>query len=176
MKFILKKKIYFKTFITKKISNKLLKKILNLKKEHYKFTYNNQLNWFKKNIKLYDLHNLTFYNNNLIGYTCLRFSEITNNNHTRKVFLFDTCVIKKKFRGYGIGRKIMLYNNKIIRKENIPAILLCKKDLANFYIKFDWKQINKKKIFFTDHKTKKLKLFGKNFKISSKSNYKIKLN
>ena len=62
--------------ILSKNTNKLTlnekRKILMLKNEFWKKGIVSQQNWFKKNIKISDIHNLLFFKKKLAGYTCLR--------------------------------------------------------------------------------------------------------
>ena len=65
-------KLRFKTILTKNLSKTLIKNIIILKMDHYKYSFNNQYKWFKKNIQNIDKHNLAlFKKNEIIGYTCL---------------------------------------------------------------------------------------------------------
>ena len=174
---IINRKITYKSLTTKKLTSQYKKKILQLKIQHYKYTYSKQLLWFKNEIKQNDLHNIIFYNKKLIGYTCLRKKKyLSTENQFKKNLIFDTCVIDNRYRGLGFGAMLMKFNNKIIKKSKKPAFLLCKKNLISFYKKFKWEKISKKKISFMDHDTKNLNFMCKNFKKRSNSNTKIFLN
>ena len=81
-----------------RITKSIREKICKLKMQNCKYTLNDQVKWFEKNIKEKDLHNLLFYKKELIGYNCLR--KVEFNFRSKKSFiLFDTLVIKKNFRG-----------------------------------------------------------------------------
>ena len=58
--------------LTNQLSKKQIKMICRLKNIHWKFGIVAQKNWFKKNIKKNDIHNLLILNSKLIGYTLLR--------------------------------------------------------------------------------------------------------
>ena len=49
-----------------------LNKIIKLKDSFWRFGKFSQLKWFKENIMKNDIHNLLFFKEDLIGYTCLR--------------------------------------------------------------------------------------------------------
>lgn len=171
-----KNPITFKSLSSNKISYSLKKKILLLKMQHYKYSYSKQSMWFNKNIKSYDLHNIILIKNKLVGYTCLRVKKYFNfKNKKKKNLIFDTCIVDINYRGLGIGSKLMKYNNKIINKKKIPAFLLCKKKLLNFYEKFKWKKLYKKNVNFADHNTKGLNIMAKNFYKKNKHSIKIYL-
>ena len=57
-----------------------------------------QLDWFRKNIKKNDLHNLLFYNKKLIGYNVLKKRTLYINKIKKNYFLLDTLIIDKKFK------------------------------------------------------------------------------
>ena len=103
---------------------------------HYDFSLQNQINWFKKNIKKNYLHNLLYLNDKLIGYNCLRVYGLNNN---RNFILFDTVVIKKKYRSLGYSKKILYKSNRIIKKKKIFGILFCKREMIIYYKKYGWK-------------------------------------
>ena len=91
------------TLKTNKLSNFKKKKIFNLKKKHYRYSFFEQKKWFRLNIKNDDLHNLVYYKKILIGYNSLRkinlqkkYNKLKKN---RKIVLFDTLVINSKYRG-----------------------------------------------------------------------------
>ena len=57
---------------TYQLSNKEIRAICLLKDTHWKFGLSAQLEWFKKNIKSFDIHNILIINKKLVGYTLLR--------------------------------------------------------------------------------------------------------
>ena len=78
------------------LNKNILREILLLKQSHYKYRFDSQMNHFKKNYKQDDLHNLLFFNGKLIGYTGLRKIKIKLDSKNKKIFLFDTLILKKK--------------------------------------------------------------------------------
>ena len=148
-------------------------KICKLKNTHWRFGIKNQLHWFKKNIKQNDIHNLCFQNKKLIGYTALRKGIYKLNKFSKRCLLFDTLIINKSKRNIKLGKLMMNFNNLIIKKNNQPAFLICKKKLINFYKKFGWKIINKNK-FITEYKS--FNCPGMSFELSDKSKKKIYFN
>jgi len=136
----LKKNFKIKSLKKKNLSNTLKKKIFKLKMEHYKFNFKSQTIWFNQNIGDQDIHNLLFYKNQLIGYNCLR-KIFFNEKNKKYFFLFDTLLIKKKFKNFGFSNKILYKSNKLIKKEKTFGLLFCKKNMLNYYKKFDWIKI-----------------------------------
>ena len=83
---------------TSLLSKKEIKNICILKDTQWKYGIKSQLNWYKKNIKKEDIHNLLFINSKLIGYTLLRKRMCFVNKVKKKYLLFDTLVLDKKYR------------------------------------------------------------------------------
>ena len=125
----------FYSKFTKNLKSTEIKKILYLKNTFWKFNYKSQLKYFKENIYNNDIHNMVYMNKKLIGYTLLRKRKFKQN----KYLLFDTLIVHKNYRNKQIGSQLMKLNMKIIKKNNLKTILICKKNLVNFYISFNWK-------------------------------------
>lgn len=130
---------------TKKLTNDKIDEICNLKNSHWNFGINSQKSFFIKNYKSNDLHNLIIYRNKIVGYNSLRNIDLIVPKKKSKFLLFDTLIISKKFRGKNLSKLLMLYNNIIINDKNKGAFLFCEKNLIEFYSKFGWKKLIKKK-------------------------------
>ena len=156
--------INLKSIKTKHLSKKQIIDICKLKESHWKFGLNSQESWFKQNTKKNDLHNLLFYKSKLIGYTSLRKKKLSYKKTKKNFLLFDTLVISKKYRNSKLSNILMNYNNLIITKSNYFSILLCNRELINFYKKFQWKNIsNKIKVHPKMSKFDKKKILSFNF-------------
>jgi len=128
---------------TKELRNIEIKKILILKNSFWKFGIKSQKKWFKENVKKRDVHNFLFLNSKLIGYTLLRLRKIKNLKNF--YFLLDTMIIKKELRKKRYGKLLMKFNNDIISKNKKIGFLVCKKKEIEFYKKFNWKNLSKRK-------------------------------
>jgi GNAT superfamily N-acetyltransferase len=162
--------ISFESIVSAKLKKKQINEICLLKDKEWKFGIKSQINWFDRNIKRDDVHNLLYIDNKLIGYTLLRKRFCKFNNITKKktYLLFDTLVIDKKFRKNGYSKLLMNFNNKIIKKKGLFSFLICKKKLVNFYIKNGWKKLNKNKINIIDYKFSTFGLIFNNNQIYEK--------
>ena len=129
-------KVKVSSIITKDLSRNDIISICKIKKEQYKFSLNDQIKWFNKNIKKNYIHNLVCKDNKIIGYNCLRLNRSSKSN---KLILFDTIILKKRFRGNGYSKLILLKSNDIIFKRKAIGILFCKFKMIKFYKKFNWK-------------------------------------
>lgn len=144
----------FYSKFTKSLKSTEIKKILYLKNTFWKFNYKSQLKFFKENIYNNDIHNMVYMNKKLIGYTLLRKRKFKQN----KYLLFDTLIVHKNYRNKKIGSKLMKLNMRVIKKNNLKTILICKKNLVNFYLNFNWKLNNKvenNQIILTANKNQK---------------------
>jgi len=133
--------------ILSKNTNKLTlnekRKILMLKNEFWKKGIVSQQNWFKKNIKISDIHNLLFFKKKLAGYTCLRLRTLKINKKFYKYFYFDTLIISDKIRKNGYGSLLTHFNNKVIESKKKPSFLVCDNKEMKFYKKNNWKSLKK---------------------------------
>jgi len=137
---------------TLKLNKKEITQINKLKDTQWRFGLKSQLEWFKKNIRKDDIHNLLYIKSKLIGYTLLRRRCYnTNNQFKKKYILFDTLIIHKNYRKKKLSDLMMFFNNTIIKETGLFSFLICKNDLINFYKKNNWIKLDKKKIKILDH-------------------------
>ncbi len=132
------------------LSKKEIKNICLLKSNQWKFGIKSQLNWYKKNIKKEDIHNMLFINSKLVGYTLLRKRMCFVNKVKKKYLLFDTLILDKKYRKKKLSNLIMCFDNEIIKQNKKLSFLICKKGLIDFYKKFNWKLIKNNNISIPD--------------------------
>ena len=78
-------------------------------------------------------------------------------------------IITKKLRNTQITKLMMCFNIQTIETNKIPSILICKKQLINFYRKYLWKNASLNRFKFIDFERKhclmyfdKLNLFKTN--------------
>ena len=64
--------IHLNSLSLRQLKKKNILSICKLKNDYWKYGLRSNLNWFKKNIKTNDIHNLLFIDKKLIGYTLLR--------------------------------------------------------------------------------------------------------
>jgi len=136
---------------TKDLSVNNIKEICLIKDTHWKFGLKSQLNWFKNNIKSYDIHNCFYIRNHLIGYTLLRKRKLEISGKKMDYLLFDTLIIRKNLRKKKLSYLMMLFNNNIIKCNKKMSFLICKNELVSFYKKIFWKKLNKEKLKIMDH-------------------------
>jgi len=158
IKFNIRKKIKLVTYYNYQLSNSLKLKICKLKDQTWRYGIQSQLKYFNDNSSKSDLHNLMFYENKLIGYTTLKkksFLYQDKKNKFNKLYylLFDSFVIKKKYRKMNFAHILISYDNNKIFNKNIPALLLCENKIINFYYNHFWKKLPKKMYSLMNKKT-----------------------
>lgn len=146
--------IQIKSISTKKLTKKCIDDICRLKNQFWKYNLIIQKKFFIQNVKNNDIHNLMFLNSKLVGYTLLRKRTLKVGNIRNKYILFDTLIIDKKIRKKKLSIFLMVFNLIIINKKKLPAFLLCKYQLIDFYKKYNWKLADISKILFFGKKIK----------------------
>ena len=137
---------------TKDLKRKQLIAVCRLKNSFWPWTMSNQVRWFKKNIKAEDLNNLLFFENKLIGYTCLRKRKFYQEKKECDYYYFDAFLIKKQKRNFGFGKILMNFNIKILKNLRSKSFLLTELKNIEYYKKYKWKLLNNSKFNLLDHK------------------------
>jgi hypothetical protein len=144
-----------------KLSKKQIKSICKLKNQEWGYGVKSQINWYNKNIKPKDIHNLFFNKSKLIGYTLLRkrtciikkiLKKKTGGDGVISQYLyFDTLILDKRFRKKKLSDLIMSFNNTIIKQSGYFSFLICKYKLLSFYKRYGWIKLNNKGFLVKDH-------------------------
>lgn len=167
------------SILTSKLNHKQINKIIELKDSHWNHGKKSQKNWFKNKLKRKDLHILLTKNNSLIGYTLLKERSFyyIQKKKIKKYLNFETLILKKKYRNFPILKKIMRFNNSIIKKNNKFSFLECKKDKIKMYNFFGWKLLDKKKFKLLDKESNKnIMVYNLKEKLSNKKKLFIFIN
>ena len=144
--------IVLKAITTDKLQKKEIIEICKLKNSYWNYGIKSNLNWFRKNVKKRDIHNLFYYQNKFIGYTLLGRRLSILNKKKIEYLRFDTFIIKKKYRKLELSQILMNFNNTIIINLKQSAFLDCKNELIPYYKKFKWIKLNDKNFKIMDHK------------------------
>ncbi|SEA87045.1 Acetyltransferase (GNAT) domain-containing protein [Flavobacterium gillisiae] len=133
----------FKFVKNANVSSDDLVEIATIKQSQWNYPIEDQLEWIKSNILPNDIHVLMFENGNVVAYMNLVQVQVqVNSKESTFIGLGNVCAVEK---GKGYGRILMIEVQEYIKAQNVPAILLCKKELINFYTKFDWRLIKNRK-------------------------------
>ena len=136
-----------------KLKIRQINSICILKDKYWKFGIKSQKEWYKKNVKKNDIHNLFYIKSKLAGYTLLRKRTCESKILGKRInyFLFDTFIIDPKFRKKKLSDILMNFNNTIINQSGYFSFLLCENKMINFYEKYKWKRVNKTNVELKDH-------------------------
>lgn len=144
--------ITLKSLTSERLNKKKIIEICKLKNSYWNYGIKSNLDWFRKNVKKKDIHNLLYYQNKFAGYTMLaRRCSILNKRKIEYLY-FSTLIIKKKHRKLKLGRILMNFNNDIIINQKKHSFLICLKKSVSFYKKFNWKKLNNNNFKIVDHK------------------------
>ena len=135
-------KIEIVTKKTTDLKRKELQEIYYLKNQFWNYGIKSQINWFRINVGKLDLHNMIMLKKKLIAYTLIRKKNYSLKNK-KKFLLIDTVVVSRVFHKKGYSNILMNYNNLIIKKLGLNAVLVCKKSLIKFYKNFNWNKTSK---------------------------------
>lgn len=152
----------------KNLKKKDIYEICKLKNSFWKYGINENLKWFKKNVKNNDLNILIKKNNKIIGYTLLRKRKLKVDNKTKYYLYLDTIIISKSERKKNFGDILIRFNNLIIEQYNCIGILICERGNIGFYKKFGWNVIPKNKCKFINKDIRNLKSLIYNNKYKKK--------
>ena len=171
------RKITLISLKTQNLKKKQILSICKLKNSFWKWTIQKQIEWFKKTAKKTDINNMLTVNNRLAGYTLLRKRNAYVNNKFFTYYYFDSFVLHKEFRNKGLGKKLILFNNKVLNKLKKHSFLTCTKKTIPFYLKYNWKILPKNRFQIMDHKStwfkRKKNINGMTYNLNKKVKKKI---
>ena len=176
------KKYNYKVYVfsSDKLTEQIKNKIFKLKNSHYKFSLKKQRLWFQNNVAPKDKHILLFKSHDLIGYNCLRIKKALIHYYKKKnkleyLYLFDTLILNKNYRGLGLSEMIMKKSDYLINKQFGLSILICLKKMIKYYENFDWHLLSKKQIQFANASKQSKKIMIRNCNQNLKNFKKIEI-
>ncbi|WP_419237892.1 GNAT family N-acetyltransferase [Photobacterium leiognathi subsp. mandapamensis] len=119
------------------ISKEILITICNIKSIFGDYTLESQIKWLEDNLLNDDLHFLIYYKEKLVSYANIIKTELEVEGGKINVYGIGNVCVKEKYKGY--GKILMSKVNEFIKHNNRSGILLCRKELVNFYNKNGWK-------------------------------------
>lgn len=134
----------FKFCTHSQLDKQELEKIVDLKKKYWNYTSEEHLYWINLNVKGNDIHILMFEKEELKAYLNLINIEVRINHIT--YFFIGIGNVCSREKGKGYGTILFKELNNYLIQENKIGILLCKDSLVPFYLKNDWKLLDKQKV------------------------------
>lgn len=123
------------------ITDEEVRHIINLKMQHWPYSFHSHKEWIGKNIKHDDLNLLLKTQGQLVGFLNL----VKVNAHLNFQSYIDllgvgNVCISKEFSGKGLGLLLMQVANYQIHASGNNGILLCSDKLVPFYLKAGWRK------------------------------------
>lgn len=121
------------------ISEEMIDKIIEVKRNYWNYTYEEHNRWMKENIKDDEYH-LIILNEELeiIAYLTMAKTYINYNDIREEVIGVGNVCVDKKYSGLGIGQLLMSICNYYLNSFGKRTILMCKEHLIKFYEKSGW--------------------------------------
>lgn len=134
------------------VSKADLDEIIKIKSVAWPYPYEKQLEWLKANLKESDLHLILLKNNNTVAYLNLIDIDLEIDNKLFNAFgVGNVCTVEK---GKGYGNELMKQTNQYIFEKKRVGLLFCKKELVDFYEKYNWLLMNKNKVILSTDNNK----------------------
>ncbi|MBJ9722867.1 hypothetical protein I5515_13775 [Acinetobacter calcoaceticus] len=123
----------------KEITENELNEVVRIKSAQWHYSYDEQLQWIKKNIKDLDIHVLLSLDGRNVAYLNLIDIDLFVEEIAVKGFgIGNVCAIEK---GKGFGFELMKEVNETIIRLNKVGLLFCKEPLLKFYRSLGWKDL-----------------------------------
>lgn len=118
----------------------VIKKIVNLKNQHWLYTVEEHLIWIQNNIQNNDYHiRIENEYDNIVAYLNLVEIFIQFENQEPQSFLgIGNVCVDKSMEGSGLGLLLMQSTNYFLKQLNKKGSLICKPHLHAFYTKANW--------------------------------------
>ncbi|MGO4710537.1 GNAT family N-acetyltransferase [Chryseobacterium sp. 2TAF14] len=114
----------------------LLDEIIKVKSAAWPYSYDQQYNWIKNNLKNSDIHVLLRDREKVVAYLNLVKIEVQIENSTLNGFgIGNVCAIEK---GKGWGKELLIKVNQYLINHQKVGLLFCKEKLTKFYLENDW--------------------------------------
>jgi predicted acetyltransferase len=142
--------------INSELDNSKRNEIIALKQQHWPYDIESQRAWMHNNLNDYDVHVCLEKDEKLLAYLNLvKINVRFGIKKTEMLGVGNVCT-HKLYLHQGLATELVLKVNEYLISEGIKGILLCHKQLLNFYIKCGWNNIsnNLLGIYIGKHKYK----------------------
>lgn len=130
---------HIKLIVHGNIAEDELNEVIGIKSTQWNYSYEEQMQWIKKNIKDTDIHVLLYLNGKSVAYLNLIDIDLVVSNISKKgLGIGNVCAIEK---GKGFGFELMKETNSFISQSNKIGLLFCKEPLLKFYRSLGWKDL-----------------------------------
>jgi len=125
--------------LQEELDDVMLEKIIALKQQHWNYTRDSHKQWIDENLYKNEFHLcVELSTGQIIAYlNVVNLEVFCNEKQTEFLGVGNVCV-DKMFSGKGLGLLLIQIVDFFIRQIGKPAVLLCRKNLSEFYNKAGW--------------------------------------
>ena len=155
------------------VSKNAIDEIITIKNEHWRYSYEQQLEWLDKNILESDYHLLVRNSEaRLVAYLNMVLLILTLENGVNIQFIGigNVCTTLAN-KNQNLGNLLLSASAYYLKSNSIPSCLFCKENLIGFYMRNGWK-LFEGFVYFNDKKIDGFFLF-KDFDLNVNSSIKI---
>lgn len=115
--------------------------LIELKKQYWPYEEGKQKEWLRDYIAHEDLHVFIWKKDYLCAYLNMVHINMIVDQEMYKMLGIGNVCVDTQYRSSGYGGLIMAVVNAYIKKNKTGGILLCKKEILQFYKKANWQEI-----------------------------------
>ena len=122
----------------KNISRKQLEEIAALKDQHWPHGIDSQINWIMRNFEENDIHLILYREDTPVAYASLNVISCQMDSQSEEILGLGGVCVDRSCQKQGLGKLIVEGANEHIAQQGIPGLLLCHKELTEFYSRCGW--------------------------------------
>lgn len=118
-----------------------IKRINELKSQHWKYTMKEHMLWFQKHIKSDDNHILICEGSRLFAYLNLVHINVEIDKQLYQMFGIGNVCVSKEDEGIGTGTVLMSITKSFLKSAASCGLVLCNDRVLTFYERNGWKRL-----------------------------------
>lgn len=131
-----------KFWLDKNLDDAVRVEIINLKQQHWPYSFESQEKWMRDNIASDDIHFCLYHESILVSYLTLSNVEISiNGSPKQRVLGMGNVCTGKKYVHQGFASELIKSAQKYVLEQGLGAIMLCHEELVSFYQRLNWTNI-----------------------------------
>lgn len=134
------------------IDEKTVLHIIALKRQHWNYSCDSQLNWLSTHLSGNDTHVCMGSNDHLIAYMNAVELKIIADGETGSACGIGNICVDRSHSKMGWGLSLLSFYHCILKESGRKGILLCRDELVDYYNKCNWKPIDKSVAIFIAEK------------------------
>lgn len=122
----------------KDIPRKQLEEIASLKDQHWPHGIDSQINWILDNYEENDIHLILYREETPVAYASLNVISCQMDSREEEILGLGGVCVDRSCQKQGLGKEIVEAANRYIAQQKMPGLLLCHKELTEFYSRCGW--------------------------------------